>query len=132
HIMDVIKANPMLGHITTFGGHPVSCAAALASLDVILEEKLIEDVERKAKLFRQELAHPKIKEIRGLGLMMCLQVENFHQVYSVSKYCADHVNMIDCLVCCMRAMSAAHIVTLSGYVIFEDCQLICPAVETFC
>src|SRR5690606_9249023 len=52
-VMDVIKDNPMLGHITTVGGRPVSCAAALASLHVILEEKLIEDVEKKAQLFRQ-------------------------------------------------------------------------------
>src|SRR5690606_31756951 len=49
-VMDVIKDNPMLGHITTFGGHPVSCAAALASLNVILNEHLIDDVERKAQL----------------------------------------------------------------------------------
>src|SRR5690606_13892638 len=61
--MDVIKDNPMLGHITTFGGHPVSCAAALASLRVIQNEKLLETVDAKAALFRKVLDHPKIKEI---------------------------------------------------------------------
>lgn len=132
HIMDVIKANPMLGHITTFGGHPVSCAAALASLDVILEEKLIEDVKRKAKLFRQELAHPKIKEIRGLGLMMCLQVENFHQVYSVSKYCADHGVMIDWYLHCETALRVAPPLTISDDEILEACQVICTAIDKFC
>lgn len=132
HIMDVIKANPMLGHITTFGGHPVSCAAALASLDVILEEKLIEDVERKAKLFRQELAHPKIKEIRGLGLMMCLQVENFDQVYSVSKYCADLGVMIDWYLHCETALRVAPPLTISDDEILEACQVICTAIDKFC
>src|SRR5690606_28312747 len=61
-VMDVIKDNPMLGHITTFGGHPVSCAAALASLQVIQNEKLLHTVEIKAALFRKELNHPAIKE----------------------------------------------------------------------
>ena len=54
-VMDVITDNPILGHITTFGGHPVSCAAALASLNVILDDQLTEGVERKAQLFRQHL-----------------------------------------------------------------------------
>src|SRR5690606_22819056 len=94
-MMDVIKANPMLGHITTFGGHPVSCAAARASLKVIQDEKLIEDVDRKAKLFRSELQMPQIREIRGLGLMMCLQLDNFDQVYQVSNYCASKGLIID-------------------------------------
>ena len=132
HIMDVIKANPMLGHITTFGGHPVSCAAALASLDVILEEKLIEDVERKSKLFRQELAHPKIKEIRGLGLMMCLQVENFDQVYSISKYCADQGVMIDWYLHCETALRLAPPLTISDDEILEACQVIRAAIDKFC
>src|SRR5690606_29596221 len=89
-IMDVIKSNPMLGHITTFGGHPVSCAAAIASLKVIQQENLIQQVEKKAALFRAELDIPQIKEIRGMGLMMCLQLENFDQVYAVSNYCANN------------------------------------------
>ena len=132
HIMDVIKANPMLGHITTFGGHPVSCAAALASLGVILEEKLIESVDEKAALFRQELAHPKIKEIRGLGLMMCLQVENFDQVYSVSKYCADNGVMIDWYLHCETALRVAPPLTISKEEILEACTIIKTAIDKFC
>lgn len=132
HIMDVIKANPILGHITTFGGHPVSCAAALASLGVILEEKLIESVDEKAALFRQELAHPKIKEIRGLGLMMCLQVENFDQVYSVSKYCADNGVMIDWYLHCETALRVAPPLTISKEEILEACTIIKTAIDKFC
>lgn len=131
-IMDVIKDNPMLGHITTFGGHPVSCAAAIASLNVILDEKLTEGVAEKAALFRQELNHPKIKEIRGLGLMMCLQVDNFDQVYNVSKYCADQGVMIDWYLHCETALRVAPPLTISAEEILESCQVIREAIDKFC
>lgn len=131
-IMDVIKDNPMLGHITTFGGHPVSCAAALTSLEVILDEKLVEGVAEKARLFRQELAHPKIKEIRGLGLMMCLQIENFDQVYNVSKYCADNGVMIDWYLHCETALRVAPPLTISEDEIREACKVIKTAIDKFC
>ena len=131
-IMDVIKDNPMLGHITTFGGHPVSCAAAIASLQVILEERLIDKVEEKAQLFRQELNHPKIKEIRGLGLMMCLQVENFDQVYNVSKYCAENGVMIDWYLHCETALRIAPPLTISTEEIIEACTVIRKAIDKFC
>jgi acetylornithine/succinyldiaminopimelate/putrescine aminotransferase len=61
----------------------------VTSLAVIKEEKLVEQVERKSLLF-EKLRHPAIKEIRGLGLMMCLQLASFDQVYNVSKYCAEN------------------------------------------
>ncbi|MGN0002840.1 MAG: aspartate aminotransferase family protein [Sphingobacterium composti] len=131
-IMDVIKANPMLGHITTFGGHPVSCTAALASLNVILEEQLVEGVAHKVKIFRQELAHPKIKEIRGLGLMMCLQLENFDQVYNVSKYCADNGVMIDWYLHCETALRVAPPLTISEEEIKEACHIIKEGIDKFC
>lgn len=130
-IMDVIKDNPMLGHITTFGGHPVSCAAALASLNVIKEEKLVEGVAEKAALFRKELNHPKIKEIRGLGLMMCIQVENFDQVYNVSKYCAEHGVMIDWYLHCETALRVAPPLTISEEEIVEACNVIKKAIDKF-
>lgn len=131
-IMDVIKANPMLGHITTFGGHPVSCAAALASLNIILEEQLVEGVAHKAEIFRQELKHPKIKEIRGLGLMMCLQLENFDQVYNVSKYCADNGVMIDWYLHCETALRVAPPLTILEEEIKEACQIIKQGIDKFC
>jgi adenosylmethionine-8-amino-7-oxononanoate aminotransferase len=71
--------NPVLGHITTFGGHPVSCAAGLASLQVIQEERLIEQVEAKGQLFEVKLKHPKIKSVNRKGLMMALEFDSFEQ-----------------------------------------------------
>lgn len=77
-IMSVLKENPILGHITTFGGHPVSCAASLATLNVILEEidyqKMAGFSERIKVLF---LNHPLVSEVRGKGYMLAAQFENF-------------------------------------------------------
>lgn len=131
-IMDVIKANPMLGHITTFGGHPVSCAAARASLRVIQDDRLVEDVERKANLFRNELNIPQIKEIRGLGLMMCLQLENFDQVYQVSNYCATEGLIIDWYLHCETALRIAPPLNISDDEIKLSCKIIREAIAKFC
>lgn len=130
-IMDVIKDNPMLGHITTFGGHPLSCAAALASLRVIQDEKLLDTVEQKASLFRQELNHPRIQEIRGLGLMMCLQLETFDQVYQVSSFCAQNGVMIDWYLHCETALRVAPPLTISEAEIREACEIIRSGIEKF-
>ena len=129
-VMDVIKDNPMLGHITTFGGHPVSCAAALASLNVILEERLVEGVERKAQLFREQLQHPTIREIRGIGLMMCVQLDNFTQVESISKYCAEHGVIIDWFLHCETALRIAPPLTISEEEIKMACEVILEAIDT--
>ncbi len=82
-IMSSFKTNPILGHITTFGGHPVSCAAANASLDALIEEDIMNDVKRKGELFREYLKHKAIREIRGIGLFMAVELKDFDQVKSV-------------------------------------------------
>ena len=78
-IMDSFTNNPVLGHINTFGGHPVCCAAGHAAMQVLLEEKIIDSVFDKEKLFLQNLHHPKIKNIRSHGLMMAIEFEDFDQ-----------------------------------------------------
>lgn len=76
-IMDSLTHNPVLGHINTFGGHPVCCAAGLAAFEVLLDEKLIDAVNEKEKLFLSLLTHPKIKAVRSRGLMMAVEFEDF-------------------------------------------------------
>jgi acetylornithine/N-succinyldiaminopimelate aminotransferase len=76
-IMDSFTNNPVLGHINTFGGHPVSCAAGLAAFNVLLEEKIIDSVKQKNELFISLLHHPKIKAVRSCGLMIAVEFENF-------------------------------------------------------
>lgn len=78
-IMDSLTSNPVLGHINTFGGHPVCCAAGSAAMQFLLEENLLNQVFQKEKLFLDHLHHPKIKSIRSLGLMLALEFESFDQ-----------------------------------------------------
>lgn len=79
-IMDSFSTHPVLGHINTFGGHPVCCAAGLAALDFLLEEKMIEKIFEKEDLFLKNLKPlSKIKNIRSCGLMMALEFESFEQ-----------------------------------------------------
>ena len=78
-IMQSLTHDPVLGHITTFGGNAVCAAAALANLKVIVREKLWKNATRQEKLFRQMLVHPKIKSIRGRGLMLALEFGDFNE-----------------------------------------------------
>jgi acetylornithine/succinyldiaminopimelate/putrescine aminotransferase len=74
--MKCLTHDPMLGHITTFGGNPVCCASALATLEAIEEEKLLEQVESKGKLFEKYLQHNRIREVRRIGLMLAIDFES--------------------------------------------------------
>lgn len=76
-IMDSLTHDPVLGHINTFGGHPVCCAAGLAAFDVLLDEKLIDAVKDKEQLFISLLQHPKIKAVRSCGLMIAVEFDSF-------------------------------------------------------
>lgn len=88
--MHTLKENPKLGHITTFGGHPVCCAASLATLTELIENKnIIESVSKKEQLFRKHLNHPRIKEIRGKGLMLAIELENADLCQKVVEKCYD-------------------------------------------
>ncbi|MCX6318868.1 MAG: aspartate aminotransferase family protein [Bacteroidetes bacterium] len=81
-IMDLFTVNPVLGHITTFGGHPVSCAAGLAAMELLLDNAgncspLIKDVKEKEALFLSKLKHPLIREVRSFGLWMAVEFASF-------------------------------------------------------
>ncbi len=76
-IMDSFTHDPVLGHINTFGGHPVSCAAGLAAFKVLLEEKIIDEVKRKEQLFLSKLKHPFIKQVNSFGLMIAVFFDSF-------------------------------------------------------
>lgn len=128
-IMDVLKENPILGHITTFGGHPVSCAASLATLETILEEELIAQVPAKEKLFRDLLQHPKIKEIRGKGLMLGIELGGFSRVEQVSNYCQEKGLIIDWFLHYDGALRLAPPLIISEAEIREACQIILEAIE---
>ena len=130
-IMSVLKENPILGHITTFGGHPVSCAAGLANLEVIIEEKLVKDVSLKESLFRKHLQHPEIKEVRGMGLMLCIQLSSFEQVENVSRRCVENGIIIDWFLHCDTAMRIAPPLIITDNEIQKACATIIEALEFY-
>lgn len=87
--MDLLTHSPILGHITTFGGHPVNCAAALANIKVIQNEQLIPKIEAKGALLEACLSHPKIKEIRRIGLMLAIEFESAEIVQKIVLKCLE-------------------------------------------
>lgn len=90
-IMDVIKANPILGHITTFGGHPVSCAASLAAFEIIeSNENWLKEIPQKSALIEQMMVHPSIKKLSGTGLMYCVTLQDNVDGGAVIKYLEEH------------------------------------------
>ena len=85
--MNAFTADPVLGHITTFGGHPVCCAAGNAAFDVLLEENLLVNISAKEELFRQLLVHPAIKSFRSAGLLMALEFESWEMNKAIIDTC---------------------------------------------
>ena len=75
-LMNLLSFEPKLGHITTFGGHPINCAASLACLQHLLSTDIMEEVDKKETLFRTHLSHPKINEIRGTGLILSVELDS--------------------------------------------------------
>jgi acetylornithine/succinyldiaminopimelate/putrescine aminotransferase len=94
-IMDVFQDNPVLGHINTFGGHPVSCAASLAALNFIIDHDLAEKANAKEKEFRRLLVHPNIKEVTGTGLMLAIDLEDKSYCRQVIDKCVSAGLLID-------------------------------------
>jgi putrescine aminotransferase len=128
-MMSCLTENPILGHITTFGGHPVCCAAGLASLEVILAENLPAQVEAKANLFQKLLIHPKINQVRNVGLMMAVEFADFSALKKVIDRVLDLGVLTDWFLYCDRAMRIAPPLIINDLQITEACQLICQAID---
>lgn len=88
--MKSLSHNPMLGHITTFGGNPVCCASALATLEVIENENLLTTVESKGQLIEHLLRHPKIKAVRRMGLLFAFDFDTEQTVNNIVNYAKEH------------------------------------------
>ena len=128
-IMHCLSHSPMLGHITTFGGNPVCCASALATIQVLEEEKIIEQVEAKGKLFESLLQHPKIKELRRTGLMFAVDFETEEQVQRIVKYALDHSVICFWFLSIPNSFRIAPPLTISDSEIREACRVIINAVD---
>jgi len=84
------NGHPLLGHATTFGGHPISCAAGLASLEIISDPKFLAQVNRNEELIRHYFQHPKIKEIRGKGQFLAVELDSSADIESIVKDCIEN------------------------------------------
>ncbi|GHB81798.1 aspartate aminotransferase family protein [Persicitalea jodogahamensis] len=112
-LMAVFKNNPILGHITTFGGHPVCCAASLATLQIIQSANLAEEANSKGNLIKSLLIHPKIKEVRGQGLMLAAEMESFEVLKPVIDCCILAGVITDWFLFCDNSMRIAPPLTIS-------------------
>jgi acetylornithine/N-succinyldiaminopimelate aminotransferase len=131
HIMDALKDNPILGHITTFGGHPVCCAAGLAALEVLLNENLIEQVAEKEAMFRKLLVHPSIKEIRGKGLMLAVELESFDLNKKIIDRCIENGVITDWFLHCSNSMRIAPPLIITHDEIKKACSVILEAISFY-
>ncbi len=122
--MDAFTDNPVLGHITTFGGHPVCCAAGSAAMTVLLEEQLIDQVSSKEQLFLSLLQHPKIKAIRSRGLMMAVELEDAATLQHVIQRCIENGVFVDWFLFAPHCIRIAPPLNISEEEIREACAVI--------
>ncbi len=123
-LMKELSLNPVLGHITTFGGHPVSCAAALATIHVVQDEKLAEQVPAKEKLFLKLLQHPLIRSVRNKGLMMAVEMESFEILKKTIDKAIMKGVLTDWFLFCDNAMRIAPPLVITEEEIKVSCDLI--------
>ena len=127
--MNLLSDNPKLGHITTFGGHPVIAAACLATLQELTETSIMTDALAKEKLFRTLLVHPLIKEIRGEGLMLAAMTENSEITNKVIFKCQDKGLILFWLLFEGCAIRITPPLTISEGEIEEGCEIILQAMD---
>lgn len=122
--MDTLKNQPKLGHITTFGGHPVIAAAALATLQEITQSKLIEQTLEKEQIIREHLQHPLITEIRGRGLMLAALTPSSDITNDVIMRCQDAGLILFWLLFEPKAIRITPPLTISNNEIIAGCEII--------
>ena len=123
-IMNTLSHNPVLGHITTFGGHPVSCVAASACIEVIQEERLTKHVLQKADLFKKHFKHPGIKEIRNAGLMMAVEFESYPVLKKIIDHAITKGILTDWFLFCDNSMRIAPPLIITDEEIIEACTIL--------
>ena len=127
--MDLLTHDPKLGHITTFGGHPVIAAASLATLKEILDKDYATQSLKKEKLFRELLVHPLIKEIRGKGLMLAAMTSDAEITNQVILKCQDKGLILFWLLFETKAIRISPPLTISEDEIREGCGIIIEAMN---
>ncbi len=127
--MDLLSDNPKLGHITTFGGHPVIAAACLATLQELTETNLLSTISKKEKLFRSLLVHPLIQEIRGEGLMLAAMTNGIEITNQVIFKCQKKGLILFWLLFEGCAIRITPPLTISLEEIIEGCKIILDSMD---
>jgi acetylornithine/succinyldiaminopimelate/putrescine aminotransferase len=131
-LMDAFTENPQLGHITTFGGHPVCCAAGMAAMKVLLparagtdgEGKIIDAVKEKEALFRSLLIHKKIKAVRSFGLWMAVEFDSFETNKKVIDACIENGVMTDWFLFAPNCLRISPPLNISEEQIRKVCEIV--------
>lgn len=127
-LMQELTDNPVLGHITTFGGHPVCCTAGMAAMKALLEEKMMDSVQQKENLFRSLLGHTKIKAVRSFGLWLAIEFDSFETNKKIIDKCIEHGLLTDWF------MFASNCLRISPPLIIEEEQIkkACKVISQAC
>lgn len=128
-IMQSLSERPILGHITTFGGHPVNSAAALATLQTLLSSSFLDEVKSKETLFRSLLRHPKILDVRSAGLLLAIELNDFSQVQKTIAFCIEKGVLIDWFLFNNRALRIAPPLIIREEEIQWACHIILEALN---
>ena len=123
-LMDSFTFKPVLGHISTFGGHPLSCATGLAAMKVLIKENLIAGIEEKEKLFQKLLVHPSIKSVRTAGLLIAMEFENFDITKRIIDACIRDGLLTDWFLFASNCLRIAPPLIITSAEIEEICRII--------
>lgn len=129
NLMDCFTDNPVLGHITTFGGHPLCCAAGKAAFEVLLNEGLSDSVAKKEALLREHLLHPKIKSLHSFGLWGAVEFENFEQCKGVIDACIEKGLLTDWFLFASNCLRISPPLTISEEEIERAASVILQAID---
>lgn len=128
-VMWSLTHQPVLGHITTFGGHPVACAAGLAGMKALMDENLIAAVAAKEKLFLQLLQHPRIRAVRAKGLMLAVELDDFDSNKKVIDHCIANGLITDWFLFAPQCLRIVPPLIISEEEIREACGIILAGLE---
>lgn len=124
-IMDSLQTDPVLGHITTFGGHPVCCAAGLAALDYLLDRKVVDRVEAKGALYEELLQdHPQVLEIRRSGLLLAVELGSADKLFRMMELFAETGILSDWFLYCDTAFRISPPLTISEDEVRDSARIV--------
>ena len=126
-LMDAFTENPVLGHITTFGGHPVCCAAGMAATKALLDESMMKGIKEKEELFRSLLVHPSIKAIHSFGLWLAIEFDSFETNKKVIDACIANGILTDWFLFASYCLRISPPLVISEEEIIKACEIVLQA-----